>query len=168
MSRTSPNLELRKAPFDSDKENIYSLISEGYSDQHIAEIYSVTRDTLWCRRQRWGFKSGCEIKEEKLKSDMTELWKNGYTVNEIAKVLDISLQVIYTKMRLYKIRSISRMGIEAVNMSLTEIRQAVSSGKITDDDLVVVNHSRLPKWVLVPIEQYQDLIAGVFQELRNK
>jgi len=167
MARTSPNIELRKAPFDSDREHITTLVNDGTSDQEIAKIYKVTPDTIWCRRNRWGLVSGCEIRKAKLQADMSALWINGYSVEEIAEVVGYSLQVIYTKMRLYNIRSLPRLGIRAPNMSLTELRQAVGDGHITEDSVVVVNHNRLPKWVLVPVDQYQDLVNGTFNELRE-
>ena len=80
MSRTSPNAVLLKAPFDSDYEAVKDLIQQGYSDSAIAKIYNVTKDTIWCRRRRWGLPSGWEKKEQRFIDDMGELWKNGYTV----------------------------------------------------------------------------------------
>lgn len=168
MSRTSPNRYFRKAPYDSDKATITLLVSQGLSDSEIAEKYGVTRDTIWCRRQAWNIESGCGVKENKLKADMLELWKNGYTIKEVASVLGISVQVTYSKMREYNIRKTPRMGVNAPNMSLTEVRQALASDDIDEEQVILITHKRLPKWALVPIEQYQDLTAGVFNKLRDE
>jgi IS30 family transposase len=168
MSRTSPNKLLRKAPFDSDRSAIEQLINQGQSDSRIAKLYNVTKDTIWCRRARWGFVSGWEVKETTAIENISELWKHGYTVEEIAESLGISKQIVYTKMQGNNIRQLPRMGIDAPNMSLTELRHAITNKEVDEDELVVVTHNRLPKWIMIPIEDYQDLANGVFGELRKK
>jgi IS30 family transposase len=168
MSRTSPNKVLRKPPFDTDRSAIEQLINQGKSDSSIASIYNVTKDTIWCRRMRWHLPSGWEIKDKNLLNDITELWKNSYTVDEIADLLKVSKQIIYCKMQENKIRQIPRMGIDAPNYSLTELRNALTNKKVDENALVVVTHNRLPKWVMLPIEDYQDLKSGVYASLRSE
>lgn len=161
MSRTSPNAVLLKAPFDSDYEAVKDLIQQGYSDSAIAKIYNVTKDTIWCRRRRWGLPSGWEKKEQRFIDDMGELWKNGYTVKEIASVLQVSTQMVYAKMREHKIRNLPRMGVDAPEVCLTDLRNLFIHDSGDEDKVIVVTHNRLVKWALVPIEQYTDLLNGV-------
>ena len=161
MSRTSPNSVLLKAPFDSDKDAVKALIDQGYSDSAIAKKFGVTKDTIWCRRQRWGFPSGWEIREITLIDSMGELWKNGYTVKEIADVLNVSVQMVYAKMREHSLRELPRMGVEAPVVCLTDLRNLYINGQGDEDQVIVVTHNRLVKWALVPIEQYTDLLNGV-------
>lgn len=168
MSKETYNNVLRKAPFDSDRPAIEELIKQGYSDAKIAKKYKVTKGTIWCRRKRWGLESSWELAENTLKDSLAELWKNGYTVEEMADTLDLELQMLYLKMRQYKIRELPRMGVDGPSMSLTELRQSFTNKSLDDETVVLVTHNRTPKWALVPIEQYQDLASGVFQELRSE
>lgn len=158
----------QRTPKDSDKPIVEALLKQGWSDCKIGQHFNVSKDTIRLRRITWGLVSGLITREESLKENISELWKNGYTVEEIAECLGVSLQVVYTKMRLYKIRELPRMGIDAPNMSMTELRQSFTDGLVDEDTVVLVTHNRLPKWALVPIEQYQDLVSGVYQELREE
>jgi DNA invertase Pin-like site-specific DNA recombinase len=157
MSRISPNKILRKPPFDSDKEEIERLIDDGWSDSRIAKFYSVTKDTIWCRRQRWGLVSGVEVKNKSYLEDITQLWVSGYTPNEIADVLKISLQMVYAKMRQYHIRDAPRMGVTATTMSASDVGRHISDSPF-EDELILVTYKRQPRYALVPIDDYTDLI----------
>mgnify|MGYP006101340391 FL=1 len=168
MSRISPNKILRKPPFDPDKGEIESLIDEGWSDSKIANHYNVTKDTIWCRRQRWGLVSGVEVKNKSYQEDITQLWISGYTPDEICDVLKISLQMVYAKMRQHHIRDIPRMGIKAPTMSASDIGRYISDSP-NDDELVLVTYKRQPRYALVPIDDYMDLlqIEKKYQELQD-
>ena len=157
---------LRKAPFESDRKDIEDLIyNKHLSDQEIADLYGVAKDTIWSRRLLWDLPSGSEQKELHIKDSITQYWVHGYTVNEMAEALETNTQLIYNKMEQYNIRQIPRYGIPAPVMSLTDLRQDISE---LSDGVVVVTHNRQPKWVLVPIEEYQDLRNGVFSALREE
>lgn len=168
MSRISPNKILRKPPFDPDKEEIELLIEDGWSDSRIAKFYGVTKDTIWCRRQRWGLVSGVEVKNKTYLDDITQLWISGYTPDEIAGVLKISLQMVYAKMRQYHIRDAPRMGVTAPTMSASDVGRHISDSP-NDDELVLVTYKRQPRYALVPIDDYMDLvqIAKKYQERPN-
>ena len=157
MSRISPNKILRKPPFDPDKGEIEHLIDEGWSDSKIANHYKVTKDTIWCRRQRWGLVSGVEVKNKSYLEDITQLWISGYTPDEIADVLKISLQMVYSKMRQHHIRDIPRMGVTAPTMSASDIGRYISDSP-NEDELVLVTYKRQPRYALVPIDDYMDLV----------
>ncbi|WP_370242842.1 hypothetical protein [Marisediminitalea sp.] len=160
---------LRKPPFESDRKDIEKLIYEKHwSDIQIADHYGVAKDTIWSRRMLWNLPSGSSLREAKLKEDITELWKAGYDVNETADVLEISPQMVYTKMRQYNIRNIPRMGIDAPELSLTELRQTINTDNFDDSATVVVTHNRQPKWVLMPVEDYNDLRSGMYEQLRQE
>lgn len=157
MSRISPNKILRKPPFDSDKEEIERLIDEGWSDSKIAKHYNVTKDTIWCRRQRWGLVSGVEVKNKNYLEDITQLWISGYTPNEISEVLEISLQMVYSKMRQHHIRDTPRMGVTSPTMSASDVGRHIGDNPL-EDELVLVTYKRQPRYALVPIDDYMDLV----------
>lgn len=156
MSRVSQNEVLRKAPFDEDKDDIKALIDQGWSDSQIAQKYDVTKDTIWCRRQRWRFLSGAEMKERQLVDSITTLWQAGYSVSEMTDVLNISAHTIYLKMRYYDIRSIPRMNIDAPSISVSELTKYVSDSLDADEKLVVT-YKRQPRFVLVPVDDYHEM-----------
>jgi len=159
---------LRKSPYDSDRPQIEELITQGMTDTQIANIYGVIRDTIHSRRKRWGLLSAIDLRDLTLKDDMTTLWQNGYTVQEMADCLKINLHVVYTKAREYNLRSKSRIAIDAQSLTITELNVAYANNAFNDEDTVVITYNRLPKWVLVPVEQYQDMASGLYQETNNE
>jgi transposase len=167
MSRQSPNKLLRKSPFDSDKTNIAKLVNNGWSDARIAQHYNVNRDTIYCRRQRWNLPNGCDVKADTNIEAITQLWTTGYTVAEIAEYLHISEPSVYTKIRKTKLRAIPRIGIDAPSVSLSDLRN-VFSDAASENKTYIVTYNKLPRWVLVPIEDYQDLKSGVYNSLRSE
>lgn len=153
MSRTSPNKVLYKPPFDDQQHEVLQMINDGWSDSKIAQHYDVTKDTIWCRRARWGFPSGSETRDRKLVDDITELWKNCYTVDEIAKVLNISECVVYVKMREYKIRDIPRLGLDVTTVSLSELGRSIPEDP-NEDETLLVTFNRQPRFVMMPVDDY--------------
>lgn len=165
MNRTFPPI-LRKSPFEHDRQDIEKLINTGKSDAEIALIYGVTKDTIWSRRKRWHLPSGSEIKEKQLVESLRVLWENYYSVSEIAETLTISEQTVYSKLTQYRIREISRLGVDATTMAFTSLKQGVDPDK--EDEVIVITHNRAPKWALVPFEQYKDLVEGTYHQLREE
>lgn len=169
MSRTSPNKVLRKPPYDSDQPEVEQLIADGWSDSKIAKHYNVTKDTVWCRRQRWGLISGVEIKHQSYITDITALWEAGYTPAEIADVLNISLQMVYSKMRQYQIRDVHRLGLDVPSMSAGDLGRYINDDP-KEDALVLITYKRQPRYAAVPIDDYQDLkhqLAMAQKEIHN-
>ncbi|QPG06931.1 hypothetical protein IT774_07460 [Salinimonas marina] len=166
MNRSSPLPILRKPPLESDKKDVIQYIADGKSDSEIAMIYGVTKDTIWSRRQIWRLESGSAVRERQNKDALIAMWTNGYTPEEMSHLLGLSIQVVYAKLREYRIRDLPRMGIDAPTMSLASLRQ----GLIPEDDetITIITHKRIPKWVMVPVEQYQDLQNGTYQQLREQ
>ena len=164
MNRTFPPI-LRKPPFNSDRPEIEHLINIGKSDSEIALIYDVTKDTIWSRRKLWNLPSGSEKKEEQTIESLKVLWKECYGVPEMAEALGISEQMVYAKLAQHKIREIPRLGIEAPTIPFDTLRQGIAPED--EDTTLVITHKRKPKWALVPIDEYQDLINGTYHELRN-
>ena len=157
MSRTSPNKVLRKPPFDHDQPDVEQFIAEGWSDSKIAKHYGVTKDTVWCRRQRWGLISGVEIKNQSYIADITALWEAGYTPAEISDVLKISLQMVYSKMRQYQIRDVQRLGVDAPSMSAGDLGRYITDDP-NEDAVVLITYRRQPRFAAIPIDDYQDLL----------
>lgn len=153
MSRTSPNKTLYKPPYDHQKDEVLALINEGWPDSKIAAHFGVTKDTIWCRRLRWGFPSGSEIRDRNRIDDITELWKHGYTVEEISDVLGISECVIYVKMREHGIRDIPRLGLGMPSMSLSELGHRMTE-ESDYDQAMLITWKRLPRFVLIPVDDY--------------
>lgn len=153
MSRTSPNKILYKPPFDHQQNTVLQMIEDGWSDSKIAQHFGVTKDTIWCRRARWGFPSGSEMRDQKLVDDITELWKHCYTVEEIAEVLKISECVVYVKMRDHNIRSVPRLGLDVPSVSLSELGRSISEDP-EQDEVLLVTFNRQPRFVLMPVEEY--------------
>lgn len=156
---------LRKAPFDSDRQQIENLIQLGKSDAEIATIYNVTKDTIWTRRKRWNLKSGSEVREEQIVESLKVLWRECYSVPEMVEALDISEQMVYMKLAQYKIRDMPRLGLTAPVIPFATLKQGITPED--EEETLIITHKRKPKWALVPIEHYQDLVNGVFDDLRN-
>ena len=76
-------------------------------------------------------------------------------------MLQVSTQMLYAKMREHKIRNLPRMGVDAPEVCLTDLRNLFIHDSGDEDKVIVVTHNRLVKWALVPIEQYTDLLNGV-------
>lgn len=162
----TPEPVLRKPPLESDKDHVHNLILQGHSDEEIARHFDVTKDTIWSRRKLWGLPSGSSYKDSRIENELTVLWQACYTVKEIAKVTGMSLQRVYMNMRKYGIRDKPRLGIDARSASLSELRQKFEPEN--DDEVLLVTHKRVPKWVLVPVDQYQDLLNQNFKQLREE
>ncbi|MHC6648115.1 helix-turn-helix domain-containing protein [Alteromonas sp. HB246098] len=165
MNRIDPLPYLRKPPFDSDKPEVEKLIYDGKSDAEIAHIFNVTKDTIWSRRKRWNLPSGSEIREAQIKDGLTQMWIECYTPQEMAEVLGINEQTVYAKLNEYRIRDIPRMGINAPVVPFASLKQGITPEQ--EDEVWVISHNRVPKWALVPIDQYKDLIEGVYDDLRS-
>ncbi|WP_269519521.1 helix-turn-helix domain-containing protein [Alteromonas sp. BMJM2] len=164
MNSTFPPI-LRKPPFDSDRPQIENLINDGYSDSVIAERFNVTKDTIWSRRKRWKLPSGSEMRDKQLVDSMRVLWKECYSVPEMAETLNISEQMVYMKLSQHKIRETPRLGITTPVIPFATLKQGITPED--EDETLIITHKRKPKWALVPIDQYQDLVNGVFNELRE-
>lgn len=165
MNRTFPPI-LRKPPFESDRAEIEDLINKCKSDSEIAFIFGVTKDTIWSRRKLWKLPSGSEKREEQIIESLKVLWKECYSPPEMAEALGISEQMVYAKITQHKIRDIPRLGIDAPTIPFDTLRQGIAP---EDEDItMVITHKRKPKWALVPIDQYQDLINGTYHELREE
>ncbi|AYA64274.1 helix-turn-helix domain-containing protein [Alteromonas sp. RKMC-009] len=163
MSCNDPEITLRVPPYDSDRPAIEQLIKEGLSDEQIANKLGFTKALIRCRRERWKLKSGLFYRAEKRKEDIIQLWKSGYLVKEIARILGISVQTVYTVMDENKIWDSVRLDIDAPAVPISKL----SEQNAPTDRLTVVTHNRVPKWVLIPVEDYQDLKNGVYDDLRN-
>ena len=153
MSRTSPNKILYKPPFDYQRDEVLQMIQDGWSDSKIAQHFNVTKDTIWCRRARWGFPSGSEMRNKKLIDDITELWKHCYTVEEIADVLQISQCIVYLKMREHNIRNIPRLGLDIREVSISELGRQISEDP-DQDEALLITFKQQPRFVLLPIDDY--------------
>jgi hypothetical protein len=153
MSRTSPNKVLYKPPFDTDRDDVLSMIKQGWSDSKIAHHVGVTKDTIWCRRARWGFPSGSEMRNSKLISDITILWENCYSAEEIANVLGLSTCIVYLKMREHNIRSVPRLGLNIREVSTSELGREITEDA-TQDEKLLITYRQQPRFVLVPIDEY--------------
>ncbi len=140
--------------------------NSGISDAEIAFIYDVAKDTIWSRRKLWKLPSGSKQKESEIIDSLKVLWRECYSVEEMAFFLQISEQTVYAKLKKHNIRDIPRLGIDAPTIPFDALRQGVPQED--DDTVVVITHKGKPKWALVPIEQYQDLINGTYHELREE
>jgi len=159
---------LKQPPLDSDRDEVTKLIYEGKSDAVIADLFNVAKVTIWERRREWGLPSGSEIKETLLVSNIKTLWQEAFTTKEISETLKISTRIIYARMKEHNIRAIPRMGLALPNMSFTQIKNALIDKELKEDTTVMVTYNSTPKWALVPIEEYQDLVTGVYEKLHTK
>lgn len=158
---------LRKAPFDSDRAEVESLIAKGWSDTKIADHYGVRKYNIWSRRKRWGLGSGSEQCKRTFLEEMTLLWQKGYSPKEMAELLNTTLQRIYVTMRDINLRAIPRMGLNVKEISSSDVGRYITeeiADDLTKDRLVVVTHRRQPRYVLVPVEEYTDLLKQNFSQ----
>ena len=166
MRSSLPEKYLRSRPLEEDKPVFLQMVKKGLSDSEIAAHFGATKHLIWQRRKDWNLPQSQSAQQNKIKDDLITLWKEGYLPKEIASHLGLALSTVYAKMRQMAIRKIPRMGFKSDRtLSLHELTQA--NKNLSDEEVILVTRNRVPRWVLVPVDQYQDLVTGVFDDIRS-
>lgn len=93
------------------------------------------------------------MRNSKLISDITILWENCYSAEEIANVLGLSTCIVYLKMREHNIRSVPRLGLNIREVSTSELGREITEDA-TQDEKLLITYRQQPRFVLVPIDEY--------------
>jgi hypothetical protein len=149
-----------KPPFEEDKPKLIELINRGFSDLSMAQAFNVSEDTIRSRRQKWGLDTGYNTRRNHITEGVQVLWQQGYGVKEIAAALETTPSVVYNNMQKHGVRNLKRMNVDAPEMSLTDLRNRIAEQNCVPDEKIIVTYARIPKWVLVPIDEYQILVSG--------
>lgn len=145
-----------KPPYDNDRAIIEQLIKDGHSDVAIADMYGVSKDTIRARRSDWGLNTGFENRQSNLVDCVKTYWQNGYCVKEIANAIGKSETIVYNTMQRHGIRDLPVHGIDAQVVSLSHLKELLVD-PFQQDQTLVVTYSKVPKWVLSPLDTYLEL-----------